>query len=150
MDIPESNLWYIERSLFGREVDTCLNSQGEGGAVRFSILLFGLSQLLRIASFVNGPFKRRIRNTSVRLLIKTRDNSRGRLFIFTRGRIASHSGALHDSDVALVFKDAAAGFSVMRDKRKEAVFNAAARGEVHLEGMNVWALWFEDVVKVVL
>ncbi len=118
--------------------------------MRFSALLFGLFQLLRVASVVNKAFKKHIQNTNLRLLIKTRDNSRGRLIIFDKGSISSRSGALHDYDVALVFKDASTGFRVMSDRKSDAVFNAAARGDLHLEGMSAWAMWFESAINLVM
>jgi hypothetical protein len=49
-----------------------------------------------------------------------------------------------------VWKDAATGFSVMTDKRKDASFNAAAEGKLHVEGMGVYAQWFEDGLKLVV
>jgi hypothetical protein len=118
--------------------------------MKFSALLFGLSLVLMVTSLVNKPFKKHIQNSNVRLLIKTRDNSRGRLFLFNRGKVRSVSGAQHPFDVALVFKDPGTGFSVMADRRKDAVFNAAARGDVHIEGMSVWAMWFEEAIKFIM
>ncbi|MFP4473911.1 MAG: hypothetical protein ACLFOY_00030 [Desulfatibacillaceae bacterium] len=118
--------------------------------MRFSALLFGLYNLLRVASVVNRPFKKHIKNTRLRLLIRTRDRSRGRLFIFDKGRIRTRAGANHEFDVALVFKDTATGFAVLSDRRKDAVFNAAARGDVHLEGMSAWAMWFEQTMALIM
>ena len=118
--------------------------------MKFFVLLFGLSQVLMIASVVNKPFKKHIQKSNIKLLIKTRDNSRGRLFLFNRGKVRSVSGAHHSFDVALVFKDPGTGFSVMTDRRKDAVFNAAARGDMHLEGMSVWAMWFEEATNLII
>jgi hypothetical protein len=118
--------------------------------MKFSVLLFGLSKVLLVASLVNKPFKKHIKNSNVRLLIKTRDNSTGRLFLFNRGKVRSVSGAQHPFDVALVFKDPGTGFSVLADRRKDAVFSAATRGDVHLEGMSFWAMWFEEATKLII
>lgn len=116
--------------------------------MRFSALLFGLFQVLRAASLVNKPFKKHIQNTGLRLLIKTRDNSRGRLIIFNKGKVSTLPGAKHEFDVALVFKDANTGFSVLSKRKSDAVFNAAACGDLHVEGMSAWALWFEEATKL--
>lgn len=118
--------------------------------MKFSVLLFGLSLVLKVTSLMNKPFKKHIQNSNIRLLINTRDNSRGRLFLFNRGKVRSVSGAHHPFDVALVFKDPGTGFSVLADRRKDAVFSAAARGDVHIEGMSVWAMWFEEAIKFIM
>ncbi len=118
--------------------------------MHFSLLLLGLSKVLWVASLSNKAFKKHIQAINLRLLIKTRDNTRGRLFIFDKGKISSLSGAEHQFDVALVFKDASTGFSVLTDKKSDAVFNAAARGDMHLEGMSAWAMWFEATMSLIM
>ena len=118
--------------------------------MRFSILLFVLYLALKTASFTNKAFRKYIAKISARVLIKTADGRRARLFIFNKGSLSSLPGDQKDFDVALVWKDAAAGFSVMTDKRGDASFNAAAGGKLKVEGMSVYAQWFENGVKLVL
>jgi len=119
--------------------------------MKFSMLLFALDLMLKRAAKKNEAFKKYISRAKARVLIKTRDGQRGRLFIFDKGKISSKPGGRHrDFDVALVWKDAATGFSVMTDKRKDASFNAAAEGKLHVEGMGVYAQWFEDGLKLVV
>ncbi len=118
--------------------------------MRFSILLFALYIILKIASLTNKAFKQHIKNISARILIKTEDGRRARMFIFDRGKLTSVRGDRRPYDVALVWKDAATGFSVMSSKKKDASFNAAAEGRLKVLGMNVYAQWFEDGVKLVL
>ena len=38
----------------------------------------------------------------------------------------------------------------MTDKRGDASFNAAAEGKLRVEGMSLYAQWFEDGVKLVI
>ena len=85
-----------------------------------------------------------------RILIKTADGKRARLFVFDKGTISSASGNQDTFDAALVWQDAATGFGVMTDKRPDASFNAAADGKLRVEGMSVFAQWFEDGIKLVL
>ncbi len=118
--------------------------------MRFTLLLFALGQILKIASKFNKAFKKYISKTSVRILIKTADGKKARLFIFNKGTISSMSGDQKDCDVALVWKDAATGFSVMTDKSNDASFNAAAEGKLRVEGMSFYAQWFEDGIKLVM
>jgi hypothetical protein len=118
--------------------------------MRFGMLLWMLSVILKVASRKNADFKRYIAKAGVRVLVKTQDGRRGRLFIFDRGRVRSMRGDSRDFDVALVWSDSQTGFSVMTDKRSDAFFNAAAAGKLRVEGMSVYAQWFETGMKLVL
>ena len=118
--------------------------------MRFTLLLFILGQVLKLASILSRPYKWYIRNTAVKVLIKTRDNQRARLFLFDKGKVSSLPGNHDDFDVALVFRDAATGFSVLTSRRKDASFIAAAKGNLKVEGMSFFAQWFEDGTKLLL
>ncbi len=118
--------------------------------MKFSILLFALSKVLPIAALTNAAFKKYIRKMQARILIKTEDGKRARLFVFDKGKISSLPGDHKDFDAALVWKDAATGFSVMTDKRDDASFNAAADGKLKIEGMSIYAQWFEDGMKLIV
>ncbi len=118
--------------------------------MKFTLLLFALGQVLKIASIANKKFKWYIRNTDARILIKTQDGERARLFVFNKGKVSSTPGDQVTYDAALVFKDAAAGFKVLTSKKKDASFNAAARGDLKVLGMSFFAQWFEDGTKLIL
>lgn len=118
--------------------------------MKFSLLLFVLYHILKRAAKKNERYKKFISRTCVRILIKTADGKRGRLFIFDKGTLSSLPGDHKTYDVALVWKDAATGFAVMTDKKPDASFNAAAEGKLKVEGMSVYAQWFEDGTKLVL
>lgn len=119
--------------------------------MKFQVLLFVLSQILKVASFTNAEFKKYISKTRARVLIKTGDGRYGRLFVFDRGKVSSRPGGNHrDFDVALVWQDANTAFSVMTSKAKDASFNAAAEGRLQVAGMSVYALWFESAVKLIV
>jgi hypothetical protein len=118
--------------------------------MRFSVLLFTLSVILKIASITNKAFKKYISKARVKILIKTEDGERARLFVFDKGRLSTTAGDGKNYDAALVFKDAGTGFSVMISKKKDASFNAAADGKLKVLGMGVYAQWFEDGVNLVM
>ncbi len=118
--------------------------------MKLTLLLFALGQILKIASITNKAFKRYIRKTDARILIKTEDDRRARLFIFNKGKVSSMAGSHNTFDAALVFKDAAAGFRVLTSKKRDASFNAAAEGKLKVEGMSFFAQWFEDGTKLIL
>ena len=118
--------------------------------MKFSLLLLVLHLALKWAAFTNQAFKKYIAPSHVRILIKTKDGRRARLYTFDKGAVSSVKGDCSDFDVALVWKDAATGFAVMTDKRPDASFNAAAEGKLKVLGMSVYAQWFEDGMKLVL
>jgi hypothetical protein len=118
--------------------------------MRFSLLLFALAQMLKIAAVTNARFKRYIAKACVRILIKTADGQRARLFVFNKGRVSSLPGNRTDFDAALIWRDAATGFAVMTSKKPDASFNAAAEGKLRVEGMSVYAQWLEDGLKLIL
>ncbi|ABW67129.1 hypothetical protein [Desulfosudis oleivorans] len=115
--------------------------------MRLSILLFFIYQVLWIASRVNTRFKAFIRKAKVRLMIKTADGRHARLFVFDQGRVSTATGPDHDFDAALVWQDPGTAVSVMLKRSQEAVFYAAAEGKLKVEGMSVYALWFDEAVK---
>ena len=117
--------------------------------MKFSLLLFALSWMLKIAARKNKAFQKYISSADVKILIKTADGKHARLFNFNKGHISTFPGDSKDFDVALVWKDAKTGFSTMTSKSKDASFNAAAEGNLRVEGMSVYAQWFEEGMKLV-
>ena len=119
--------------------------------MRFSLLLLILSRKLRKASRKNAPFRTYINTMRARVLIKTADGRRGRLFIFDRGTVSSMRGGNHaDFDVALVWSDPVTAFKVMASGSEEESFRAAANGKLRVEGMAYFAQWFTEGVKLIL
>ncbi len=118
--------------------------------MRFSVLLFALFVLLKIASFTGKAYGKHIGKTKAKILIKTEKGDRARLFVFQKGKVSTKKGDQKRFDAALVFKDAKTGFSVMTSRKKDASFNAAAEGKLKVLGMGLYAQWFEDGVKKVL
>jgi hypothetical protein len=117
----------------------------------FTLLLLILSRKLRKASRKSAPFRTYISTMKVRILIKTANGRRGRLFIFDRGTVSSMRGGNHpDFDVALVWSDPATAFKVMASGSDEESFRAAANGRLKVEGMAYFAQWFTEGVKLIL
>jgi hypothetical protein len=118
--------------------------------MRFTILLFVLYYILKVASIINKAYKKYIGKIRVKILIKTEDGKRARLFVFDKGKISTINGDRKDFDVALLWQDAATGFSVMTSKSTDASFNAAADGKLKVLGMSIYAQWFEDGLKLII
>lgn len=118
--------------------------------MRFSLLLFILYQKLKRAMKTNPSYKSYVGTIRLRILIKTADGKRGRLFVFDRGRLVSRRGANHGADAALVWADPSTAFRVMASGSDEASFLAAAQGKLRVDGMAYHIQWFTDGVKLVM
>ncbi|OHD68908.1 MAG: hypothetical protein A2W19_11120 [Spirochaetes bacterium RBG_16_49_21] len=118
--------------------------------MKFSLLLFILFKKLKKAVKSNTAYRSYIGEIRLKILMKTADGRRGRLFIFDRGKLSSRSGAGHAADAALVWSDAATAFRVMASGSDEEMFLAAANGKVKVEGMAYFIQWFGDGVKLVM
>jgi hypothetical protein len=119
--------------------------------MKFNLLLFILAKKLKAAAKKNTDYKKHLGVMQIRVLIKTADGKKGRLFIFDKGTFASVSGADHQADVALIWADGGTAFRVMTSKTGDAdTFQAAAEGKVRVEGMVPYLQWFTDGVKMVM
>lgn len=114
-----------------------------------SALLFVLYLKLWWSSRSNAAYQRYIATVRLRILIKTADGKRGRLFIFDRGTLRSLPGADHACDAALVWADVFTALRVMLAGSDKATFNAAAKGKLKVEGMAYYIQWFNDGIKLV-
>jgi hypothetical protein len=119
--------------------------------MRFTLLLFILYQILKRAAKKKRVYKNYIGTRQpVRIMIKTADGKRGRLFVFDQGKISSRGGSKHAYDAAIVWSDAKTAFKVMLSMSDEASFLAAAEGKMKLDGMVFFAQWFNDGVKLAI
>lgn len=119
--------------------------------MRFSILLYMLYRVLKWAAKRKPAYRNYIGSIhQVKIMIKTADGKRGRVFIFDKGTVKSRGGANHPHDAAIVWSDAKTGFTVMASQSDEEQFKAAAAGKMKLDGMAFFAQWFNDGVKLVM
>jgi hypothetical protein len=119
--------------------------------MRFTVLLFVLYRVLKRAAVKKPAFNNYIGTIhGVKIMIKTADGKRGRLFIFDKGKVSSRGGGRHSYDAAIIWSDAATAFRVMSSMSDEASFLAAADGKMKLDGMAFFAQWFNDGVKIAM
>jgi len=114
--------------------------------MKFSVLLFGLLLKLRGAAKKHPSFKERLREQDFTLLIRTRDGTRGRYFIFSDGEVFSRKGIHSHPDVALVWKTADLGFKLMAKGDREASMQAREAGDLVVEGDAMKAIWFTETI----
>jgi hypothetical protein len=119
--------------------------------MKFSLLLFILALKLKIAAKKNVAYRKHLGNLQVRVMIKTVDGKRGRVFIFAKGAFKSARGTHHPCDVSLIWSNAGTAFRVMTSKTGDSdTFRAAAEGKVCVEGMVPYLQWFNDGVKMTM
>jgi hypothetical protein len=111
--------------------------------MKFTFLLFILYLKLKKASKKNPEFQEYIKKEKTKVLIKTADGKRGRMFIFDNGKFSSVPGGdQKEFDVALVWKDADTAFKVMASEDLNESMEASYDGRVVFEGDTLQALWF--------
>ena len=79
------------------------------GALKLSIILFGLSLLLKFQAWRHPAYRERLKEKNLTGQFIARDEEIGRWFKIQDGRVASGSGVLKDADVTVAFKNAALG-----------------------------------------
>jgi hypothetical protein len=111
--------------------------------MKFSLLLFILYIKLKRAAKKNPEFQEYIKKEKTKVLIKTADGKRGRMFIFDNGKFSSITGGNQQQfDVAMVWKDADTAFKVMASEDLNESMEASYDGRVVFEGDTLQALWF--------
>ncbi|HPI13168.1 MAG TPA: hypothetical protein PK875_04330 [Spirochaetota bacterium] len=118
--------------------------------MKLTLLLFILYRKLKSAVRNNRAYQSHIGTVRLKILIKTADGRRGRLFVFDRGKLSTKTGGNHRADAALVWSDAATAFRVMASGSDEQSFLAAAEGKLKVEGMAYYIQWFTDGIKLVM
>src|SRR5436305_9435756 len=103
----------------GRQYDLAVSGRRAGrrtpmlSAIRFQIILWGLAQLLRYATWRHPAFRARLKERNLIAQFKARDEEIGRWFAIRDGRIASASGLREDADVTVAFKNARLGVDLL-------------------------------------
>jgi hypothetical protein len=119
--------------------------------MKFTFLLFILYLKLKKAAKKDPEFQEYIKKEKTKVLIKTADGKRGRMFIFDNGKFSSVPGADQKGfDVAMVWKDANTAFKVMASEDLNESSEAAYDGRVVFEGDANQALWFTGATTFIM
>src|SRR6516165_7808322 len=81
--------------------------------LKFAVILFGLTQLLRFMAWRHSHFATRLKERNFTAQIKARDEGIGRWIEFRNGKIKSARGLHPKPDITLAFKNAATGASLL-------------------------------------
>jgi len=116
--------------------------------MKFQFVLFILGRKVKGRAKNDPDYKKKVSEKNCTVQIKTADNSMGRYYKFNDGTVTSKKGITGESDVSLVWKDAATGFETMTStSAAKKVMEALQNGGLKFEGDGAIALWFFDVIK---
>jgi len=115
--------------------------------MKFSLLLYGLSWLLRLTAWRHASFRARLKEKNFTAQMKTMDGSFGRYFTFKDGKISSGSGQHPNPDMWIGFKSAALGADLLTppiDYQKQ--IDAIKNFNLLMEGPDELTSWFSETV----
>ena len=81
--------------------------------MKFSLILWGLAQLLKYAAWRYPAFRARLKERNLVAQFKARDEEIGRWYAIRDGKVTSGSGLRADADVTLAFKTARLGADLL-------------------------------------
>lgn len=119
------------------------------GGMKFSILLFGLAQALRLQAARYPEFANRLKEKNFTAQMKVADNSAGRWFTFRNGRIESGRGIHARPDMTISFGSAELGASLLMPPIDQlAQIEAIKNFQLLMEGPDELTLWFTQTLMI--
>jgi molybdopterin guanine dinucleotide-containing S/N-oxide reductase-like protein len=117
--------------------------------VTLSITLFGLKLLLKQRAMMHQSFRDRLKERNFTAQIKVEDNSIGRYFTFSDGKIISKRGIYSNPDVCMTFRSAHLAVSLLIPPRDElSLISAMKDFQLGLKGPDELAYWFMETLSL--
>ena len=115
--------------------------------MRFSIILWGLVQALRVAIRIYPKFAARVKERNLIAQFKLQDNSIGRWIQFDNGRVKSGSGIHDNPDLSLFFQTEAIAVEFLTPPFDQlARIDAAKNFKVGMQGPDELVVWFGETL----
>ena len=119
------------------------------GALKLSIILFGLSLLLKFQAWRHPAFRERLKEKNLTGQFIARDEEIGRWFKIEDGRVTSGAGIRKDADVTVAFKNAALGAGLLTPPINWLdQINAQKEFQLTVQGDDGLANWFAQTVMM--
>jgi len=116
-----------------------------------SITLFGLKLVLRQTAIMHPSFKNRLKEKNFTAQIKVKDNSVGRYFTFSDGKIISKRGIHSNPDICMTFTSAHLAVKLLIPPRDQlSMINAMKNSQLELEGPDELTSWFMETLSQML
>ena len=117
-------------------------------SIKFRILLLATDQLLKRTARKYPSFKARLKEKNFTAQIKVVDNSIGRYFTFSNGKITSKSGIHANPEVCMGFSDAALASRLLMPWRNQLEqTNAMKNFRLTLDGPDELTWWFMETLS---
>jgi trimethylamine-N-oxide reductase (cytochrome c) len=119
------------------------------GELKFSFLLYGLAQALRIQAVRFPEFARRLKEKNFVAQMKVFDDSCGRWFRFENGKVVSRGGVHPNPDVTLNFRTADLAARLLMPPIDQLEQTEAMKNfELTMEGPDELTLWFTQTIML--
>lgn len=116
--------------------------------MRFLLLLSILSSKFEKAVKQNPDFQKFLMGHECSVVIKTRDNAKGRRFVFRDGRFSSDQNLEH-YDAAMIWAEPGIAFKAMK-QGDEGITEALQNHRVAIDGKLHSFTWFGSAIKFVM
>ena len=117
--------------------------------MRLSLILLGLSILLKYTAWRYPAFRARLREKNLTAQIRTWDGSVGRYYVFRDGRVSSKAGIHPEPDICMSFKTAALGAELLMPPVNWLdQINALKDFKLKMEGDDGLANWFAQTTMM--
>jgi hypothetical protein len=118
---------------------------GEEMMMKLMLLLTILAHKFKKSAKTNANFKKFLMGHECRVVVKTKDNKKGKRFIFKNGTFSSDT-VLDDFDAAMVWADAKTAFNAMKNG-EEGIMSALQDHTVGIEGKLHSFTWFGAAIN---
>ncbi|MGE5540595.1 MAG: molybdopterin-dependent oxidoreductase [Gemmatimonas sp.] len=116
---------------------------------KFSLILFGLAQLLKIQARRYPAFAARLKEKNVTVQMRTADRKTGRWFKFENGKLTSRAGIHAKPDVTISFKDERiAAELLMPPLDMQNQIDAIKDFKLQMDGPEELSSWFTQTVML--
>ena len=111
--------------------------------MKFSFLLWGLVQALKVTAWLYPAFAARLRERNITAQFKLQDNSAGRWIKFENGKIKSKGGIHPNPDLSIFFQNQAVAVEFLTPPFDHLVrIDAAKNFKVGMDGPDELVVWF--------
>ncbi len=118
-------------------------------SIKLSLILFGLSVLLKYKAWRHPEYRERLKEHNLTAQFMARDEEIGRWFRFQDGRLTSGFGVRKDADVTVAFKNAALGAGLLTPPINWLdQINAQKEFQLTVTGEDGLANWFAQTVMM--
>ena len=119
--------------------------------MKLTLIMYAYYLLFRVTAWKKEPFRQRLEERDLILVMRARDREVARSFIFEQGRVRSTAGDRKDAQCRLVWVSASDGARVMMEIARggsKALMKAVIDGRLLLEGDAMAVSWYMGAVNL--